>query len=74
MRRLKPMVDDLTPEKLIELDDYRKIWDYGKIEYRCCHYVAVATFKYDAKELECPKCGKMTKFLRLDFPPHHKPK
>jgi hypothetical protein len=61
---------DLTESKIKELDDYRKIWDYGKIEYRCCHHEVVATFRFDAKELECPKCGKMTKFLRLDFPPH----
>lgn len=62
------MSDDLTPEKIIELENYRKVWDYGKIEYRCCHHVVIATYHKDSKLLECPKCGKMTKFLRLDFP------
>jgi hypothetical protein len=50
--------------KFFDLEDYRKVWGIGTIVYLCCNYHAVAVFHKDSKELECPKCGKMTRFTR----------
>ena len=49
-------------DNIIELDDFRPIWEGVLIEYLCCNYMAAATFKHDAKELECPLCHKMTEY------------
>lgn len=50
-----------TTNKIIELEDFRKVWLHGE-----CHCVSCGHQWYsvmhvnDVGELECPKCHKMT--------------
>lgn len=46
---------------MIELDDYRKIWEHAAMRCNFCDKVWAAVFRYDTKELECPSCGKVNK-------------
>lgn len=50
-----------TTDKIIELEDFRKVWLHGE-----CHCVPCGHQWYgvmhvnNVSELECPKCHKMT--------------
>lgn len=49
-------------DNVIELDDFRPIWEGVLIEYLCCHFLAAATYPHGIEKLECPLCHKMTEY------------
>jgi hypothetical protein len=52
--------------QVIDIDDYREIWETDIIKYLCCGEIRIATYYVWSETLECPKCGKMTKFEILE--------
>lgn len=58
---------------IIELEDHRLAWTYGKAICLQCRYEYVNTVHKDAdkRKLECPKCHAMDSFCvtAMDFVP-----
>ena len=49
-------------DDVIELDDYRPIWEGVLIEYLCCGFLGVSVHPYGIDRLECPICHTMTTY------------